>query len=228
MVMTDLDLGMNDHLSDALTWDESRVYDRGKVLTAEDLDRMEKYGRYQDYDKDGITYRTLPGTHPYKGSFFTRGTSRDEDAKYTEDGGAYVRKMYRLVRKWNTAKNLVPAPEFFMQANDPDLGMIFFGTTTPSALEALDQLKQQGLEIDGMRLKATPFSQQVLDFILDHEVVFVVEQNRDGQMRNVLINELEIDPRKLVSVLNYDGFPITAHNIVRQVNSHVPQQQGAV
>jgi 2-oxoglutarate ferredoxin oxidoreductase subunit alpha len=110
MVMTDLDLGMNDHLSDALTWDENRKYDRGKVLTAEDLDRMEKFGRYQDYDKDGITYRTLPGTHPYKGSFFTRGTSRDEDAKYTEDAGAYVRNMDRLVRKWNTAKTIVPWP----------------------------------------------------------------------------------------------------------------------
>ena len=228
MVMTDLDLGMNDHLSDALSWDESRVYDRGKVLTAEDLDAMEKYGRYQDYDKDGITYRTLPGTHPYKGSFFTRGTSRDEDAKYTEDAGAYVRNMDRLLRKWNTAKTLVPGPEFYSYGENPDFGMIFFGTTTQSAVEALDALKQQGLEINGMRLKATPFSQQVLDFILEHETVFVVEQNRDGQMRSILINELEVDPRKLISVLNYDGFPITADNIMRQVNSHVPQQQNAV
>ena len=228
MVMTDLDLGMNDHLSDALTWDENRKYDRGKVLTAEDLDRMEKFGRYQDYDKDGITYRTLPGTHPYKGSFFTRGTSRDEDAKYTEDGGAYVRNMDRLVRKWNTAKTIVPGPEFYSGGNAADLGMLFFGTTTASAKEAMDHLRLQGCEIDGMRLKAAPFSQEVLDYILDHETVFVVEQNRDGQMRNVLINELEIDPRRLVSVLNYDGFPITADNIIRQVNSHIPLQQNAV
>jgi len=227
MVMTDLDLGMNDHLSDALTWDMSRQYDRGKVLTAEDLDRMEKFGRYQDYDKDGITYRTLPGTHPYKGSFFTRGTSRDEDAKYTEDGGAYVRNMDRLVRKWNTAKTLVPGPEFYTHGNGADLGMLFFGTTTASAKEAMDHLRIQGCEIDGMRLKAAPFSQEVLDFILEHETVFVVEQNRDGQMRNILINELEIDPRRLISVLNYDGFPITADNIIRQVNSHIPQTQTA-
>jgi 2-oxoglutarate ferredoxin oxidoreductase subunit alpha len=227
MVMTDLDLGMNDHLSDALTWDEKRRYDRGKVLTAEDLDRMEKFGRYQDYDKDGITYRTLPGTHPYKGSFFTRGTSRDEDAKYTEDGAAYVRNMDRLVRKWNTAKGLVPAPEFYINGNAADIGMIFFGTTTASAKEAMDQLRIQGFEIDGMRIKSAPFSQEVLDFILEHETVFVVEQNRDGQMRSVLINELEIDPRRLVAVLNYDGFPITADNIIRQVNSHIPQPQTA-
>jgi len=227
MVMTDLDLGMNDHMSDPLTWDASKIYDRGKVLTAEDLDKMEKFGRYQDYDKDGITYRTLPGTHPYKGSFFTRGTSRDEDAKYTEDAGAYTRNMDRLVRKWNTAKTLVPAPEFAWQDGGADIGMIYFGTTTGSATEAMDMLRMQGLEIDGMRLKATPFSQQILDFILDHDTLFVIEQNRDGQMRNILINELEIDPRKLIGVLNYDGFPITADNILRQINSHIPQTQHA-
>src|SRR4029079_13623910 len=143
-------------------------------------DRMEKFGRYQDYDKDGITYRTLPGTHPYKGSFFTRGTSRDEDAKYTEDAGAYTRNMDRLVRKWNTAKTVVPAPEFAKNGGDADIGMIYFGTTTASACEAVYMLRFQGLDIDGMRLKAPRLSQQVLDFILDHETVFVIEQNRDG------------------------------------------------
>jgi 2-oxoglutarate ferredoxin oxidoreductase subunit alpha len=228
MVMTDLDLGMNDHMSDALTWDPNRTYDRGKVLSAEDLDRIEKFGRYLDVDKDGITYRTLPGTHPSKGSFFTRGTSRDEYAKYTEDGAAYVRNMDRLLRKFNTAKNLVPAPQFYPSPSGSDTGMIFFGTTTDSALEAMDLLRSQGIALDGMRLKAAPFSQAVTDFILDHEMVFVVEQNRDGQMRTILINELEIDPRRLVSVLNYDGFPITADHIIRLVHSHIPQPQTAV
>lgn len=227
MVMTDLDLGMNEHLSDPLVWDPNRVYDRGKVLDAEDLDKIEKFGRYLDVDKDGITYRTLPGTHPSKGSFFTRGTSRDEYAKYTEDGAAYVRNMDRLLRKWNTAKTLVPAPEFYTARQGTDVGMIFFGTTTLSAIEAMDELKSQGIPLDGMRLKAAPFSQQVLDFILDHEQVFVVEQNRDGQLRNILINELEIDPRRLISVLNYDGFPITADNIIRQIHQHIPQPQTA-
>lgn len=228
MVMTDLDLGMNDHMCDELHWDTSREYDRGKVLTADDLDRMEKFGRYLDVDKDGITYRTLPGTHPSKGSFFTRGTSRDEYAKYTEDGAAYVRNMDRLIRKFNTAKSLVPLPQFYPDAADSEVGMLFFGTTTDSALEAMDMLRSQGIHLNGIRLKAAPFAQSVTDFIMDHESVFVVEQNRDGQMRSILINELEIDPRRLISILNYDGFPITADHIVRQVHSHIPQPQNAV
>jgi 2-oxoglutarate/2-oxoacid ferredoxin oxidoreductase subunit alpha len=228
MVMTDLDLGMNDHMCDALTWDPNRQYDRGKVLNAEDLDRIEKFGRYLDVDKDGITYRTLPGTHPTKGSFFTRGTSRDEYARYTEDGGAYVRNMDRLVRKWNTAKTIVPSPQFYPDPAGSDAGMLFFGTTMDSALEAIDKLRAQGINMDGIRLKAAPFSQAVIDFVLDHETIYVVEQNRDGQMRSILINELEIDPRRLVAVLNYDGFPITADNIIRQIHSHVPQPQNAV
>lgn len=228
MVMTDLDLGMNDHLCDPLTWDPARQYDRGKVLDADDLDNLEKFGRYLDVDKDGITYRTLPGTHPSKGSFFTRGTSRDEYARYTEEGAAYVRNMERLLRKWNTAKTIVPAPQFYPDPEGAEVGMLFFGTTTDSALEAIDKLREQGIRMDGMRLKAAPFPQAVIDYILDHETIYVVEQNRDGQMRSILINELEIDPRRLVAVLNFDGFPITADNIIRQVHSHIPQPQNAV
>ncbi len=228
MVMTDLDLGMNDHLCDPFTWDPARMYDRGKVLNADDLDRIEKFGRYLDVDKDGITYRTLPGTHPTKGSFFTRGTSRDEFARYTEEGAAYVRNMDRLIRKFDTAKTLVPPPQFYPDPSGADVGMLFFGTTTDSALEAIDMLRAQSIQVDGMRLKSAPFPQSVLDFIMDHETVFVVEQNRDAQMRSILINELEIDPRRLVSVLNYDGFPITADFIIRKIHSHIPQPQNAV
>jgi 2-oxoglutarate ferredoxin oxidoreductase subunit alpha len=136
--------------------------------------------------------------------------------------------MDRLVKKFNTAKTLVPPPQFYPDPNGTEAGMIFFGTTMDSALEAIDQLRSQGIVIDGMRLKACPFPQSVIDYILDHETVFVVEQNRDGQMRSILINELEIDPRRLVAVLNYDGFPITADNIIRQVHTHIPQPQNAV
>ncbi len=228
MVMTDLDLGMNDHMCDALAWDPEREYDRGKVLDAADLEKLEVFGRYLDVDKDGITYRTLPGTHPSKGSFFTRGTSRDEYAKYTEEGAAYVRNMDRLVRKWNTAKTIVPAPQFYPDPAGSDAGMLFFGTTMDSALEALDMLRAQGITMDGIRLKSAPFSQAVIDFVLDHETIYVVEQNRDGQMRSILINELEIDPQRLIPVLNYDGFPITADFIVRKIHSHIPQPQNAV
>lgn len=226
MVMTDLDLGMNDHVSEPFAWDADRKYDRGKVLTADQLDNIEKFGRYLDIDKDGITYRTLPGTHPTKGSFFTRGTSRDEYAKYTEDGAAYTRNMERLIRKWNTAKDLVPAPEFY-QNQESDIGLIFFGTTTDSALEAMKLLRNNDIVIDAMRLKAAPFPQSVIDFILEHETVFVIEQNRDAQMRSILVNELDIDPRRLKSVLNYDGMPITADHIIREIYQYIPQPQTA-
>ncbi|PTM15070.1 MAG: 2-oxoacid:acceptor oxidoreductase subunit alpha [Bacteroidetes bacterium] len=213
MVMTDLDLGMNDHLSDPLVWDDERRYDRGKVLSAEDLDRVEKFGRYLDVDGDGIPYRTIPGTHPTKGSFFTRGTSRDEYARYTEDGAAYVRNVDRLSKKWDTAKGLVPPAIFYQDGKQNETGMLFFGTTTYAALEAMDQLAEEGLQIDAMRLRAFPFGPEVADFLASHQQVFVVEQNRDAQLRSLLINELEIDPRKLIPVLNYDGMPITAARI---------------
>lgn len=217
LVMIDLDLGMNEHMSPPLEWDDNRKYDWGKVYDAEDLERIGVFGRYLDSDGDGITYRTIPGTHPTKGSFFTRGTSRDEYARYTEDGSVYVRNMERLVKKWNTAKEVVPQPELYQEGNQHKDGVIFFGTTTYSALEALDLLKEDGIEMDAMRLLSFPFSQKVEDFVHAHERVFVIEQNRDAQMRTLLINELEVNPAKLIRVLNYDGMPITAVNIRQQI-----------
>lgn len=228
MVMTDLDLGMNDHVTDELKWDPAKRYDRGKVLSAEDLDKIKTFGRYLDVDGDGITYRTLPGTHPTKGSFFTRGTSRNEYAKYTEDGRDYVQNMDRLIRKFNTAKEIVPGPEYF---TDPlpnaEYGMLFFGTTTQSALECIDKLRLGGVRVNGLRLKSAPFNAEVTNFMFDHSFVFVVEQNRDGQMRQVLINEIGIDPSRLISIVNYDGFPITADHILRGVQQFLPQPQTA-
>lgn len=220
MVMIDLDLGMNEHMSPPLTWDDTRRYDRGKVYSAEDLEKMKTFGRYLDIDGDGITYRTLPGTHPTKGSFFTRGTSRDEFARYTEDGNDYVRNMQRLQKKWKTAKKLVPAPELYQDRFRHAEGVIFFGTTTDAALEALDLLKDLGMGLDAMRLLSFPFSKRVSDFIKNHKKVYVIEQNRDAQMRSLLINELEINPKKLVPVLNYDGTPITAQFITNQILQH--------
>lgn len=227
ILMTDLDLGMNDHMSDPFDWDEKTRYKRGKVLTAEQLDQMTSYGRYLDVDGDGITYRTLPGTHPTKGSFFTRGTSRDEYARYTEDGNVYERNMNRLLVKWDTAKNMVPAPEFYQKSNNSKLGILFFGTSTYSAQEALDLLSENNVKLDAMRLKAFPFNKEVEDFIASHETVFVVEQNRDGQMRSLLINELQTNPAKLVAVLNFNGTPITADTIATKINTHLSIQQPA-
>ncbi len=220
IILSDLDLGMNDNVCDPLKWDDSRQYNRGKVLSAEDLDKLEtRYGRYLDMDKDGITYRTYPGTHPDKGAFFTRGTSRDEYAVYTEDGDAYVANMERLLRKFETAKDYVPAPQFHPAAEATTDGVIFYGTSTAATLEALDMLAGEGVHIDAMRVRAFPFTKEVEDFVAAHERVFVVEQNRDGQLRKMLIIECDIDPKKLQLVRHYDGMPITARTIRRQIHA---------
>jgi 2-oxoglutarate ferredoxin oxidoreductase subunit alpha len=216
IMLTDLDLGMNDHISEPFVWDDSRKYNRGKVLNAEELEKMGRFGRYLDVDNDGITYRTYPGTHPTKGSFFTRGTSRDEYAVYTEDSGAYVQNMERLQLKWETAKTLVPKPIIYQEKNKSNIGFIFFGTTLFAAEESMDMLAEHNITIDALRLRAFPFNNQVSDFIDSHQSIVVIEQNRDAQMRSLLINELNCNPSKIKSILNYDGMPITADMIVAQ------------
>jgi 2-oxoglutarate/2-oxoacid ferredoxin oxidoreductase subunit alpha len=221
IVMTDLDLGMNSHLSSPLKWDNERKYDRGKVLDAVALDGLKQFGRYLDVDGDGICYRTLPGTHPTKGSFFTRGTSRDEYAKYTEEGDAYVKNVQRLQKKWETAKTWVPEPEIIISDVPTTRGVIYFGTSTFSAFEALEILKKDNIHFDVMRIKSFPFNDDVANFCREHEEVFVIEQNRDGQLRTLLINELELTPQRLISVLHYDGMPITADTILNQIKKSI-------
>jgi len=218
IMLTDLDLGMNDHLCEPFTWDDKRTYNRGKVLTAQDLDNIDRFGRYLDVDGDGIPYRTYPGTHPTKGSFFTRGSSHNEYAGYTEDSADYVRNVDRLLVKWETAKELVPAPHFYQNNNQYPDGVLFFGTSIYAAEEALDLLQEQGNGFDAIRIKSFPFNKQVAQFIATHQRVFVIEQNRDAQMRSLLINELNTDPKKLIPVLNYDGMPITANRIVELIS----------
>lgn len=218
ILMTDLDLGMNDHMCRPLHWDDSRQYNRGKVLSANDLEEIGRFGRYLDSDGDGIPYRTLPGTHPTKGAYFTRGTSRDEYAVYTENSDAYKRNMDRLVKKWNTAKTLVPKADITSYGNRK--GVLYFGTTAHSANEALDLMKADGIAFDSIRLKAFPFGSEVEEFIANHDQIFVVEQNRDGQMRTLLMMELHVPAPKLISVLNYDGMPITAQDIITQIQAY--------
>ena len=221
IVMTDLDLGMNDHVSAPLEWNDSRMYKRGKVLNEEQLNEVERFGRYLDSDGDGVPYRTIPGTHPTKGSFFTRGTSRDEYAVYTEDGATYKRNVDRLAKKWETAKTLVPAPEFYQEKYEYNHGVLFFGTSKYSTEEAIYLMKEEGIFLDAIRLKSFPFSQTVQDFITTHDKIFVIEQNRDAQLRSLLMIELGADPKKLIQVLNYDGTPITAANIVKQITAEL-------
>jgi 2-oxoglutarate/2-oxoacid ferredoxin oxidoreductase subunit alpha len=223
IIMSDLDLGMNYHLSPPLAWDDSRRYDRGKVLTREELDSMKDYSRYLDVDADGICYRTLPGTHPTKGSFFTRGTSRDEHAKYTEDGATYVRNVQRLQKKWETAKTMVPEPKVFQPVSQSPLGLVWFGTSGYAALEAIDILGEENIQMDVMQIRAFPFNDAVMKFIEEHQYLFVVEQNRDAQFRSLLVNELGISPVRLLSVLHYDGMPITADTIVEQTRQYLSQ-----
>ncbi len=222
IVMTDLDLGMNDNMSPPLKWDDQRTYDRGKVLNAEQLDSMERFGRYLDVDGDAICYRTYPGTHPNKGTFFTRGTSRDEYAVYTEKGEEYEKNMLRLMRKWETIKEYVPEPEFKVASQKTNLGVIYYGTSEASTLEALDYLSDEGVYLDAMRVRSFPFNDDVEAFIAQHDRVFVVEQNRDAQLRTLLMAEFEFGPDKLKSVLCFDGTPISARNIKKQIKQQLP------
>ena len=222
IVITDLDLGMNDNMSEPLEWDENRSYDRGKVMTTEELENGATFGRYLDVDGDGICYRTYPGTHSSKGSFFTRGTSRDEFAVYTEDGTEYAENMNRLLRKWDTAKQYVPEP-IIQEASTPNrYGVICFGTSDASTLEAIDGLAEEGTGLDYMRIRAFPFNDDVEKFIDSHEVVFMVEQNRDSQMRSLLMSEFEFGHDKIKSVLSFDGDPISARNIRKQIKKLLP------
>lgn len=221
IIMTDLDLGMNDHVSAPLAWDDKREYKRGKVLGPQDLEKIERFGRYHDVDGDGIPYRTYPGTHPTKGSYFTRGTSRDEYAVYTEDGNAYKRNMDRLVKKWHTAKSMVPPPQMYQDIKNNEHALLFFGTSQYAVEESMDLLKEENIRVDAIRIRSFPFNETVEEFIKTHQKIFVIEQNRDAQMRSLLMIELGIDPAKLISVLNYDGMPITADHIVSEIRNYL-------
>jgi 2-oxoglutarate ferredoxin oxidoreductase subunit alpha len=225
--MTDLDIGMNQRLCEPLQWDDARRYDRGKVLSAEQLDAGFDFGRYKDVDGDGIPWRTLPGTHPSKGSYFTRGTTRDAYARYSESGSDYTYNVQRLLKKFETAGNLVPAPIVRAASQRTRMGVIYFGSTAPAMDEALEALSSDGVHLDAMRLRAFPFPPSVLEFIASHDAVFVVEQNRDAQMRTLLINELDVDPAKMVRVLHYDGTPITARFITQTIRTHAGRQAAA-
>ena len=220
-LMTDLDIGMNQRLCNPLQWDDSRRYDRGKVMTAEELEAGKDFGRYKDVDGDGIPWRTLPGTHPNKGAYFTRGTTRDAYARYSEAGPDYLYNVHRLLAKFKTAATLVPQPKVRAAAKKTRLGVLYFGSTAPAMDEALVALAGAHIHLDAMRLRAFPFPPSVEAFIEAHDRVFVVEQNRDAQMRALLVNELEIDPAQLIKVLHFDGTPITARFIAQAITDAV-------
>ncbi len=221
IIMSDLDLGMNDHVSAPMEWDSKRIYDRGKVLDKDDLDNLkEEWGRYLDTDGDGICYRTLPGTHPTKGAYFTRGTSHNVYSAYTEESSVYEANMKRLLVKWETARTLVPSPRTKIRDPEYKIGAVFYGTSTHSTYEAISRLRKDGLSLNSLRVRAFPFQDEVIEFIDRHEMLFVIEQNRDGQLRTLLINEVGISPNKLQSILNIDGLPITANFITNSIRNN--------
>ena len=216
-VMLELEIGMNERLCAPLAWDPARKLDRGKVMTAADLDAARTFGRYLDVDGDGIPYRTLPGTHPTKGAFFTRGTTKDRMARYSEEGPDYVDNMERLLRKFATAARLVP-PAITKPAREATrAGVVYYGSTSPAMDEALDVLRERNVHLDALRIRAFPFGPEVEAFLDAHDSVFLVEQNRDAQMRTLIVNELGVDPARIVPVLNFDGSPITARFIVNAI-----------
>ncbi|MEB2319575.1 MAG: 2-oxoacid:acceptor oxidoreductase subunit alpha [Pseudomonadota bacterium] len=217
-LMTDLDIGMNQRLCEPFARDASAGLDRGKVMTAEMLETGRDFGRYLDEDGDGIPYRTYPGTHPTRGSYFTRGTTRDRYARYSEAGPVYVDNMERLLRKWETARSLVPKAKFVDAAKPTDVGVIYFGSTAPAMDEALALFQANKVHVDAMRIRGFPFGEEVEAFIAAHSRIFVVEQNRDAQMRSMLVNELGVAPAALMPVLHYDGTPITARFIVGAIS----------
>ncbi|MBL8396683.1 MAG: 2-oxoacid:acceptor oxidoreductase subunit alpha [Candidatus Accumulibacter sp.] len=220
-VMTDLDIGMNQRLCRPFAWDDSREYDRGKVMTREALDAGSNFGRYLDVDGDGIPYRTYPGTHPTKGSYFTRGTTKNAYAIYSETGADYTYNMQRLQRKFETAKSLVPLPVLSASRYPARFGAIFYGSTGPAMQEALDALAEQGIYINALRIRAFPFQNEIADFIASHTKVFVLEQNFDGQLKTLLINEAGVNPASLIPILHFDGTPITARFITQQIADRV-------
>jgi 2-oxoglutarate ferredoxin oxidoreductase subunit alpha len=232
IVMSDLDIGMNEWVTEPFTWDAARTHDRGKVLSAEQLENFKalkgrEWGRYQDVDGDAIPYRTLPGTHPTKGAFFTRGTSHDENARYTEDGRIHARVLDRILRKFGTAATIVPKPEVTLRDRAGKTGIIYFGANAPAVREALDGLEREGIRLNALRLRAFPFSPEVLQFCAAHEHLLVVEQNRDAQMRSLLITEGGVPEAKLIAANCYDGMPMTAAFVRGAVLKHMRPAQAA-
>jgi 2-oxoglutarate ferredoxin oxidoreductase subunit alpha len=220
-VMLDLEIGMNDRLTKPFEWDDRRRMDRGKVMTAEELEAGNLFGRYLDVDGDGIAYRTLPGTHPTKGAFFARGTSKDRMARYSEEGPDYQENMERLLKKHRTARLLIPVAIEHKADAQTRLGAIYYGSTSPAMAEADLLLAEHGVHLNLLRVRGFPFGDEVESFVSAHDRVFVVEQNRDGQLRSLMVNELEIDPRKLDKVVHYDGTPISARFIARAIIARI-------
>jgi 2-oxoglutarate ferredoxin oxidoreductase subunit alpha len=216
-VLSDLDIGMNDWMVPKLTWDDRYRPDRGKLLTAEQLEAVKTFHRYLDVDGDGIPYRTLPGVHP-KGAYFTRGSGHNRYGVYTEDSAEYTDVVDRIDRKIQGAARAVPAP-FVRHTPGAHLGLLTVGGCHAACMEALDLLAKDGVAMDYMRVRGFPFGDDVGAFLDSHDLTFIVEQNRDGQLRSLLMLETGVPVEKLASVRYYGGFPMSAHHIITGVKA---------
>ena len=224
-VLSDLDIGMNDWMIKDLEWDDKFKPDRGKVLSSEELEEMENYYRYLDVDGDGVPYRTIPGTNP-KGSYFTRGSGHNRFGGYTEDASEYQDVVDRLLVKWETAKTLVPKPAVSFSKNN-DIGIISIGSCDDAIREARDIMKKQGQKMNYLRVKAFPFTKEVQKFLDAHKTIFVIEQNRDGQLAKLLISEIEVDAKKIKSIRLYNGIPIFPKDVVEKIQSDLKAGKAA-
>jgi 2-oxoglutarate ferredoxin oxidoreductase subunit alpha len=225
IVLTDLDIGMNDWMCRDLRWDDSYRPDRGKVLTAEEIEALPKFQRYIDADGDGIAARTLPGVHP-KGSYFTRGSGHNQSGLYTEDAAEYQQVVDRLRRKWDTAKTLVPKAEI-EHGDRCRTGFLTIGSCDAAVREARDRLAQSGVALDYLRVKGFPFGREVQEYLDSHDRIYVVEQNRDAQLRSLLLLETRVTQDKLVPLLHYDGLPIEAGFVIDAVIADQAQGKAA-
>jgi len=225
MLLSDLDIGMNDWICPDLQWDDSYQPDKGKVLSAEQLESMDKFYRYLDVDGDGITYRTLPGESA-KGSYFTRGSGHTKYGAYTENSADYQEVIDRLLVKWETARTLVPEPEVEYSKFNKS-AILSIGSCDGAVREALVQLKDKNVGLNYCRVKAFPFPKSVREFIDKHDLIYVVEQNRDAQLRSLLILDAEISQEKLIPLLHYDGMPIGADFVVKRVLEEVAKGRAA-
>ena len=226
-VLSDLDIGMNNWVSDPFQYPETPL-DRGKVLSKEDMDRLGSFARYKDVDGDGIGYRTLPGNEHPNAAWFARGSGHNEKAQYSERPEDYVNNLDRLNHKWETARKIVPGPVLEHSAKGAKIGIIAFGSSHFAAMESVDELKQQGIEVDYLRLRAYPFNAAVAEFIAAHERVYVIEQNRDAQMLQLIKMDISAaDVVRLRSILHYNGHPLEAQFVTESVVSqeYVLQEQ---
>lgn len=221
IVLSDLDIGMNDWMIEYFDWDDDYVPDRGKVLSRQELENLDgPFYRYVDADGDGICSRSLPGIHP-KGAYFTRGTGHDPHGKYSEKGSDYKENVARLLTKFEFAKSAVPVAE--ISGTDSPLGIAAIGGTDPAVREALEMLRFQGHNLDYLRIRAFPFGQEVEEFLASHEWIAVVDQNRDAQLRSLLILETACPKEKLLSIYSNDGLPVSASHIVIQIVEQLPE-----